>query len=530
VNSDASNAVLPQPHVSRLTTSAINCTGKSQVFVQFQSHIGTFDATAEQSAILRVSTDLMTWTEKVIFPGLTEQNFFSTNPFFSVADISAVAANKSTVYLQWQWTGNWEYMWDLDDVVLFDANPTPKHDVGISLHLFPASSIAQPESQIATDTFGFAGFLSNAGTETQTNLKLKAVVLTDTDEVIYQDSMIIPALAPGVEDSLFELAGRYAPELPEGAYKIQYSLQADSTDTRPTDNFTEDPFYVTAGLFSKEDGLGSLGGLRPGDGGDWAVGNLYTMSAGSMDDYVATTAQFAFATNSTELPVADVEATVYLFKVDNSVNANFTNFDDETFQAAEFEWVGFANFEAPDTIANYELQTVSLLDVDNSLPGVKLDKGTRYLVAVEYVSPNDVVFHAFIESVDMLFPSTFVYGSNDGTVQWSPFGFGTNENAVLRMTISLATTTDEKPLPESAFKIFPNPVRETLNLGVNFEEATDATITIADLSGRVIVVQDRASLTKEQLTYSLPQLASGTYLARIATKEGTLTKKFVVQK
>jgi hypothetical protein len=28
----------------------------------------------------------------------------------------------------------------------------------------------------------------------------------------------------------------------------------------------------------------------------------------------------------------------------------------------------------------------------------------------------------------------------------------------------------------------------------------------------------------------LPQLVSGTYLARIATAEGTLTKKFVVQK
>jgi hypothetical protein len=56
------------------------------------------------------------------------------------------------------------------------------------------------------------------------------------------------------------------------------------------------------------------------------------------------------------------------------------------------------------------------------------------------------------------------------------------------------------------------------------------TITIAELSGRTIRIEDKKGLTNETLTYNLPELASGTYLARIATKEGTLTKKFVVQK
>jgi hypothetical protein len=46
----------------------------------------------------------------------------------------------------------------------------------------------------------------------------------------------------------------------------------------------------------------------------------------------------------------------------------------------------------------------------------------------------------------------------------------------------------------------------------------------------VIVTEDRPGLTNEMLSYQLPQLASGTYLARIATKEGTKTKKFVVQR
>ncbi len=55
LNSDAAHQ-LPQSHISRLTTSAINCTGKGKVYVKFESHIGTFETTPAASAILRVST------------------------------------------------------------------------------------------------------------------------------------------------------------------------------------------------------------------------------------------------------------------------------------------------------------------------------------------------------------------------------------------------------------------------------------------------------------------------------------------
>ncbi len=114
--------------------------------------------------------------------------------------------------------------------------------------------------------------------------------------------------------------------------------------------------------------------------------------------------------------------------------------------------------------------------------------------------------------------------------EWNVFGFGGDINALLRMYIGLVSTTDETALPENSLQIFPNPVAETLQLGVEFTEPTDATITIADINGRVITFEDKTGLTNETLKYQLPQLASGAYLARIATAKGTLTKKFVVQK
>jgi hypothetical protein len=523
VNSDAGlNAPLPQNHVSRLTTTAINCTGKSEVWVQFQSHIGTFEQPLATNAILRVSTNLTTWTNFTPFPGLTAANYFSPNPYFSLVDISSVAANQGTVYLQWQWTANWEYMWDLDDVELFDANPAPANDLAIGDFFYPPSSLAQPVSQIATDTFAFGADLSNLGSLAQTNVVLRVAVTTDTDTEIWADSIVLPTLAPGITDSFFQLPNRYAPELPVGSYIIKYTLRSNAMDERPADNRGQSIFLVTNSIFSKE--VQPQTAYRPGGNPtDWSVGNMYQMSAGSLDQYRATQAQFSFTTNAADLPITDVESEIYLFRVADDVDFNVANgFDGADFLSPDLEWLGVASYSAPDTMAAGLMQGVEILDLISGNPGVILENGARYILAVSYSGTSNRTFHAFNEDVKMFFVSTLTYSD-----QWYTGGFGEEFNAVARLVISLVNTTDNKPLPETSMKVFPNPVLNAVNLTVNFDQPTDATITIADMTGRVIVVQDRQGLTQENLTYQVSQLAQGTYLARIATTEGTLTKKFV---
>ncbi|MCB0531134.1 MAG: T9SS type A sorting domain-containing protein [Lewinellaceae bacterium] len=528
VNSDGGlSGPLPQNHVSRLTTSAIDCSGKSVVFIEFQSHIGTYVEPIETNAILRVSTNGTTWTNFTPFPGLTDQNYFSANPYYSVLDISSVAANQATVYIQWQWTANWEYMWDLDDIVLYDANPTPRNDLSISDSYFSPSSMVTPVSQIATDTFDFFVLLSNVGSEDQTNVVVKAWVTTDTDEEIYADSITLPVLASGVVDSFVLLDGRFAPELPAGEYRIKYSVRADSADSRMIDNSTNSRFFVNQNnIFSKEVGS-SITSTSPLNPSDWYAAALYQMSSGSMDNYQVSQVQFSFATDPAELPVTDVEATVFLFRVNDDVLPNYDNFDGSDFFSPSLEWVAVGPYEAPDTMQNFMLQSVQMLDATTAAPFVPLDNGARYIVAIGYAGNSNVTRHVFDTEANTNFPykvSSLVY-----TDRWYLAGFQ-DLNTVARMALSLVTTTDNKPLPETTMKLFPNPIRETLNLGLNFDQPTKATITIADLTGRVIRLEDRENLTNDILTYQLPELATGTYLARIATEEGTLTKKFVVQK
>lgn len=524
VNSDAAGQ-LGQSHISRLTTSAIDCSGKSTVFVKFQSHIGTYTVTPSSSAVLRVSTNQTNWTDFVAFPDLVAANEFSQNPDITILDISSVAANNATVYLQWQWTGNYEYMWDLDDIEMFDQNPTPKFDLAVTSFFYPASNFATPVSQIGTDTFGFFVLLSNFGQEPMANVKVKATVEDqNTSAVLFADSVFLQAVAPGVVDSAVELTKQFAPELPEGEYFIRYTVQSDSADLRPIDNNVGSPFVVTGNVFTKENGAQTA--TRPADDVAWTVGNYYVMASGQFDTYKATAAEFAFATDSTELKVADVTAAISLLKVNDDVPQDFEGFDTGDFPGNSVSWVGFANYEAPEGIENFDLQQTDIIDFETLQPGVLLEPGGRYFLMAGYGDEVRKTNHAFSTAINYFnVVSTVTYSS-----QWFLGGFGDDLAAVLRMYISLASTTDEQPLPASALHVFPNPVSDVVNLAVQFGQPTDATITIAELSGRVVRMEDRQGLTSEQITYPVPQLNSGMYLARIATKEGTRTVKFVVQK
>jgi hypothetical protein len=395
--------------------------------------------------------------------------------------------------------------------------------VAISAFFYPVSSYATPASQIATDSFQFEVNLSNNGLNPQTNLVVNAYVKEEGGATFHTQTLTIPSLPAGVTDSGFVFPTLYAPELNAGVYQIGYTLSSDSTDQRPIDNARESNFLVSNDVFAKEDGAEQ--GYRPGAGGDWAVANYYKMSGGNFEQYKAYQAEFAFTTDPDEITPGEVEAAIYLFKINDDVASDFSNFDGSSLLSPSTEWLGIASYEAPDTLEAYALQQVIINDLNAGTPGVVLQPGGRYLLAVEYNNASAQVYHAFNDDVYYYFPSTFVFNSD-----WNVNGFGGDVNALLRMYIGLVSTTDEQILPENSLKIFPNPVQETLQLGVEFAEPTDATITIADINGRVITFEDRNGLTNEMLQYQVPQLASGTYLARIATAKGTLTKKFVVQK
>ena len=510
---------LAADHISRLTTSAIDCSGKSAVYVKMQSHLGTYTYNADENAILRVSTDQVNWSSYPIFNGLTTQVRWSANPEISIVNISDVAANQPVVYIQWQWTGNFEYMWDLDDIELFDENPTPKHDLALGDIFYPASSFATPASELRTDTFGFYAYVTNRGTDDQTNVKLKVAVTTAAGSLLYSDSTTIGALPSGYIDSLITLNGSYAPELPVGDYTITYSISADSTDLRQENNSKSTNFLATASSFAKEDGPEQY--FRPATLTDpWYICNYYRMSKSSQEQYRALSVDFTHTSNDSEVAINEIEAAIYLLKVKDGIDDNLNNLDDSDFLAS-FDWVGIGEYIADETtVDDGSIKSSELLDLGSGEAGVELEQGGRYMAAIAYAGVNRFVFHAYNDDNKYFFTSTLHYGS-------SFFTFGPDVNAVLRLNLGLVSTTDERPLADQAMVVTPNPVTNRLNLNIQLNAVQPVTVTVADLSGKVIITQDFEQVQQEVLSFNLPKLAAGTYLARIATPEGTLTKKFV---
>ncbi|MCB0707721.1 MAG: T9SS type A sorting domain-containing protein [Saprospiraceae bacterium] len=114
------------PHLSRLTSPPINCSGQEEVILQFETHIGVYNYNAAENAIIRVSANGSNWTEYTLFPDLgtpTNTTIYNTNPGIIWVDISATAAFQSTVFIQWQWLGEDEWGWAIDDVKLFSKHP-----------------------------------------------------------------------------------------------------------------------------------------------------------------------------------------------------------------------------------------------------------------------------------------------------------------------------------------------------------------------------------------------------------------------
>ena len=100
----------------------------------------------------------------------------------------------------------------------------------------------------------------------------------------------------------------------------------------------------------------------------------------------------------------------------------------------------------------------------------------------------------------------------------------------IKLNLSLVTTVDERPLSEHTVKVFPNPASSYTQLALDFNQSVDATVTLADINGRVISMKNLNGILQHDERMDLSQLATGTYIIRVATADGTATRKISVIK
>ncbi len=537
--------VCPGPQRGELISPVINCTGHSSVEVKFNQYFRQFQTKCYVSA----SNDGgATWTDFLI------NNEIAANtgtPASSVkfVDISSVAANKPNVKIRFAFDGNY-YFWLVDDVELREK---PKNNLTLGAVNFCPASYATPVHQINTDTFFFIADIQNNGSAAQPNVQLKSEVfrrLTTgaNGALIYRDSQNVGSMAVGLKssagsflefnsndpvaqqnfDTTYFMTKNFVPGtlLTVGDYNLVYSVRSlDSIDLRPADNSKTLRFNVSANLWSKESAPNT--GLRPGSGGDYSIGALYSTSPNWFNGNTYVAKSVVIDASKTG-GIAGASTTVYAAKVADNVSPNFNNFitGDPILNNADLEPVGFNQYtfigDAADSTS--ETPTIPLLDYTTTNPDVKLEPGKRYLFMASYSGVDASIFHGFNNTVKNYNISTVLF-----TTGWFFGGFGAGDQAVMRVNTMLKTSTDDVALPESVLKVYPSPANQSVNFDLNFEKATNINVAVVDLTGKVLTMEDINGVTTRTLNYDVTSYPSGIYLIRVECKDGTKTKRFVVQ-
>ena len=546
VDSDAAGSLLTN-HQSVLTTSAFDFSAESEVWVKFESLLGVFENPTLGFVFLQVSTDGTNWTNYDVFdiaPGNTGNEpgsvRWTLNPQISVIDISADAAGQSTVYLRWFWEGNYEYYWLMDDLAIYNEDPSllffPGNDLRVNSNFFAIAPNAMwPLSQV--EQFGFLADVENVGLLDQSNVNLN-ITITDLadNSVVYTEDLSygdIPADSL-VENVLFPSAGFLPTDMT--VYEGVYTISSDSTDENPDNNTQIFQFAVTDTLFAKEAGPefpAYPAGDDPWNGAathSWAFGAVYYIKDAT-DLYARTV---GFSVEGTDSNAGEI-IQVRLYKW-NDAN------DDSVCQSDERTFVGLAIYTLTGSELIEDIITLPVYTITGD--PIALESNTHYIVMVEYEAPGTTQISfggsSAFDYGAMWFRSDelgmtrhaglFAIEPTLENAQYDPI-FGTIAVARLSIGDALTVGTDNFLSEDNKVSVFPNPATDKVNLSMELTQNFDQVqVSLLDLSGKVLETRSLQNVQEAVETFRVSELPAGSYILQINTEAGNRNVPFQIVK
>lgn len=530
-------------HTSELTTSAINCSSYSEVWISFETTIGIYVMQASSNVFLQVSSDSVSWENYLIFPTLNGTDVWSENPELITMDLTEAAAGESTVYLRWRWQAGWEYYWNLDDINLYESNPAPPHDLRVNTNWFATFlNSMTPGSQV--EPFGFMADVENVGSADQTNasLNMKIVNNADPSTSLYDESIDFDTVFVGEleENQLFPDEG-FLPDSDPGVYTAVYTVTADSMDANFSNNQITFGFEVTDSIFAKDSGLANATGgapptnvWGPNEPYSWAYGNYYYLPNG--EGMYATKASFGLA-NANDPGISGKQINVRLYKW------NSDNDGGEDMDPTERDWIGSAIYTIVGDESPTDMITVPLYTPVNNNP-IELEDDAAYVLMLEYAATDQTIV-AFMITQDTDYAPTIyrsqelgepryaalvAFGEPLSGESYNSFGFGRDVVPVARLHVSeypLLTRVDEVLSSDNKLRVYPNPADDFIQVSISLVEQHDnAGIEMVDLNGKVMKHRSLENLQETQFKFSLEGLPNGSYFINLNTPEGQRTVPF----
>jgi len=450
---------------------------------------------------VRVSGDNgTTWTEFEItnnagFPNLQS----SANPESELINISAIAGGAADVLVQFYYNDNdyWGWYWAVDDVEIVE---TDEFDLAVT-GLYWGSTGAYgarlpyyqvPVNQVAAVDLG--GGVTNFGYGNQTDVVFSITETTTS----FTGSSAPSTLATFAVDTL-ELTTQFTPA-GLGNYSFDAEVTSPASDAFPSDNAVTAmaAIAVTNNIYARDmDNRtgGTLNRDAAGFAAPYQVGNIFDIIAGddlyAVDFYVS--------------PTTDVES---------DYNATLYRLD-----AGDFTYITETDFGIIDAA---DLDTWITVTFDNAQP---LQAGQTYLVVIGSqggIGQNGLVTGTSGNSEAQT--SFFL----DETGTW----FFTTSTPMVRMNFDMSLSTGAIAENSININVYPNPAKDVANVNFELENNSDVTLTISDLSGKVVyaTTENNVAAGKNSIVVSTAGFANGVYTYSFVAGNVVVTEKLVINK
>lgn len=539
-----------QPHNLQLQViQGIDCSQADEVWIQFYSQYIFFSSGAQ--AYLRIGTDGIQFPHQIpLFQNAIPQDFGQTARR-TVLNITDFAAG-DTIFLAFQWEGQWEDIWRLDDIGLFSQDPRAP----FALKIHPVFYALSPDAVIPASQLYPLRFLfdfQNQGSRQVPAPKARVRIdrVFPSPESLFRDSLsTLPDTLP--LDTIIQnnpFPNSFLPPKWPGLYRITYEVGRQVADTFfPLDSVNQ-LFRISDSTFAKHLGgepIISLGaeGLPEG----YTVANPYFIHH-SMK-VLSSSAQFALF-NTEGLADEELQVSLHLWVDKNQdciIEADEIGLEADTagktISVINHPIQGTGNQQMPE-IANVDL----LPELMDSF--ITLQDSSFYVLCLSFppeISNKEPLVQPRLSNKDFL-ATDFLYSDRSPyRCHGSFFDFGgqlSNLSLIEQnfgLSVALQWNLVQDPLThvkrpsfseESNIRIFPNPVPQGHELRIALPQLrTDlsvATLSIYNFQGRCVLQFEKPAFQMSStLTVDTESLPTGYYLIELKTDRSRYRHPFVV--
>ena len=471
-DSDSSGATSTNGENAVLTTTAINCTGHPLVRLALNEYFRQYVAS---TGVISISNDGTTWTEiHHAEAGLTALITATANPLAVDLDVSAYAANQATVYLRFEYIGNWDYYWMIDDIQLYEPIML---DAGIT------NITTNFNSCTLSSTEPITVLIKNYGLNPISNLNVSyRTTISPAVTEVYTGT-----IAP------FDTASYTFTQTADFSVPNFYGVQSYTSLTGDGEN-VNDTSITVASSYSGNLTLGA-----------------YTQGFEPTDDYSGYTVQ-------------DIDADGVGFDINTAFphtgtqcirKALSTVADDDWLYTTCIDIGASGTYALSYWYKNFELLTPCSLEV---YMGTANNSTAMTNLVVQSPVPSDTTYQQTVANIGVP-PGTYFLGFHFYSVSGGTSSLRLDDiNIDFNNAVNTITT--------SAISVYPNPSNGKINIVNTDKNVKDYSVVVYNSLGAVVFSQQFTNLSNEQI--DLGNQPSGIYSVQLKSAKNTINKSIVI--